>query len=356
MKKFLSLILAICMICSFSTMIFADEGGYSSKVQIVSHLQSDYEITVPAVLEACVEGYVEVNGIISPFERVSISAPSKVTVTSTTTGSTMELPVTFENFKVYGVEVGTVKVSKPIYVSVDKNAFGTWEGIINYTVVVETQSDESLTGTYYIVDSNDNATALAAESSDYKKYELKNSALPVDVSIGDVFVSGDYEYKYGYEATEAGGWYRTDEAGWGVKVSDTSKSEYGEILESIGGRPVTNLKLAFNDCTNMVVAPEIPNTATNLIGTFYGCTSLTTAPVIPENVLATNLMFKDCTSLEGDVYINAINLESYSKMFEGVENRITLECLGGENNNNLWGAGLLISQESHNVSVGGYGF
>lgn len=60
----------------------------------------------------------------------------------------------------------------------------------------------------------------------------------------------------------------------------------------------TNMKDCFVYCTSLESAPIIPNTVTTLHGTFYGCTSLEEPPEIPDSVTIMGGTFFGCTSLE----------------------------------------------------------
>ena len=60
---------------------------------------------------------------------------------------------------------------------------------------------------------------------------------------------------------------------------------------------VTSLALAFEGCTGLTTAPEIPNGVTNMYSTFSGCTGLTTAPEIPNSVTSMEYTFSRCTGL-----------------------------------------------------------
>ena len=60
----------------------------------------------------------------------------------------------------------------------------------------------------------------------------------------------------------------------------------------------TNMKDCFVSCRSLESAPVIPNTVTTLYGTFYGCTSLEEPPEIPDSVILMNGTFSGCTSLE----------------------------------------------------------
>jgi len=82
---------------------------------------------------------------------------------------------------------------------------------------------------------------------------------------------------------------------------------------------------AFQNCTNLVTAPQLP--ATTLIKNCYaqmfeGCTSLTEPPSLPATVLAAYCygdMFKNCTSLVNIPELPATNIveHCYDSMFKG---------------------------------------
>lgn len=60
---------------------------------------------------------------------------------------------------------------------------------------------------------------------------------------------------------------------------------------------VTNMSGCFYACSNLTVAPNIPETVTDMSGCFYGCSSLTQAPVIPSGVTDLSTCFYNCSSL-----------------------------------------------------------
>ena len=79
---------------------------------------------------------------------------------------------------------------------------------------------------------------------------------PETVNTGDVYVYGDYEYRYNYSWME--GWYKnTGQNGWDVRVIDPYKTSYGEIKSEIAGKPITNMSATFMGCGYMVEAPAI---------------------------------------------------------------------------------------------------
>ncbi len=143
------------------------------------------------------------------------------------------------------------------------------------------------------------------------------------ISDGDVFVYGDYEYRYNicysYICFES----NPSQNGWGVKVLDDTKTEYGAILENINGQPITNINWTFSMCTALTTAPAIPSSVTDMWSTFDRCTNLTTAPVIPSSVTDMQETFRDCTSLTGNIEINATPT-SYDMCFYDTTQPITL--------------------------------
>lgn len=119
------------------------------------------------------------------------------------------------------------------------------------------------------------------------------NTLPDAPAAGDVYEEGDYKYTY----NPGQGGYSVYGTEWSVKVKDTSKTSYGEILSEIAGKPVTHMVHTFNGCTSLTVAPTIPNSITNINFTFKGCTALTTAPTIPNSVINMDSTFYGCTAL-----------------------------------------------------------
>lgn len=102
----------------------------------------------------------------------------------------------------------------------------------------------------------------------------------------DVYTYGDYRYQY----SEAYG-------GWWCTCVDKSLEVYGEIHETISGKPITMLESAFAGCENMKVSPNIPLTVTNIAFAYSGCINLQTAPSLHEGIDNLDNTFKDCKSL-----------------------------------------------------------
>lgn len=151
---------------------------------------------------------------------------------------------------------------------------------------------------------------------------------------GDIYICGDYEYRYNqYLPINTTKWTTdTTQNGWGLIVIDVTKTEYAPILESINGKYIKNMHNTFNGGTNLEVAPTIPSNVTDINYTFSKCTNLktydgginmdgdfsgyilpsgitemmctfsdckniTVAPVIPYGVKDMSYTFKQCTSL-----------------------------------------------------------
>ena len=114
---------------------------------------------------------------------------------------------------------------------------------------------------------------------------------------GDIYVYGDYEYCYNYRANT--NWQYNSQNGWGVKVLDKTKTEYGPILETINGKMITNMAGTFYQCANLISIPEIPNSVTEMLRTFAECTALTDVSnlIIPNSVTEIQYIFYNCTSL-----------------------------------------------------------
>ncbi|MBQ3183711.1 MAG: leucine-rich repeat protein [Clostridia bacterium] len=145
--------------------------------------------------------------------------------------------------------------------------------------------------------------------------------------------------------------------GWSVKANDKTKTTYAPIRNTLHGFPVTFMDKTFDGCSNMSVAPAIPEnvqvaynaykgtaisatpamgnvkklygtfkncknltnvgtipaTVTDMTGAFSGCTALTMAPAIPASVTNMTQAFKGCTKLTAapDVTKVAIITEAF---------------------------------------------
>lgn len=151
---------------------------------------------------------------------------------------------------------------------------------------------------------------------------------PDTVTRGDIYTYGDYEYEYdgvGY--------------GWRVGVLDNTKAEYGKILNSINNIPITDMMSTFSNCSNLTIAPTIPNTVIYMSGTFYGCTNLTTAPVIPNGVEDMFGTFEDCMRLVTVPVIpdSVLVMVSTFKMCESLTGEIEINANPDDCDRCFWG-------------------
>lgn len=133
-------------------------------------------------------------------------------------------------------------------------------------------------------------------------------------------IIGDYEYFRGT------GIYVN---GASVSVVDKTKSSYGQILSyvTIDGQrlPVITMADTFRNCTNLIVAPSIPETVQGMSQTFLNCTSLTTAPRIPPNVTTLYYCFGNCENLTGEVKVDTNQLRGSTQYtFRGTTKDIVL--------------------------------
>ena len=121
----------------------------------------------------------------------------------------------------------------------------------------------------------------------------EGDSMPETPSDNDTYEEGDYIYTY----NKRNGFGTKWSVALNLNVTDTTKTEYGEIISKIAKEPITNIRSLFNNCANLTVSPIIPNSVTSLAGTFNGCSSLVVAPIIPSKVTAMNGTFSRCTSL-----------------------------------------------------------
>ena len=116
---------------------------------------------------------------------------------------------------------------------------------------------------------------------------------------GDVYVYGDYEYRYNRTATSDHYWNSSNNnlGGWGVIVLNRSKVSYGQVLWEIADKPIISINFAFGDADNLARAPEVPPSVTSMYRAFNHCDEMLTAPKIPEGVTSTHGCFSDCYEL-----------------------------------------------------------
>ena len=113
------------------------------------------------------------------------------------------------------------------------------------------------------------------------------------VSNGDTYTYGDYTYTYESEISP----YFTDAAGWNVKANSKFQKEYGAILETIAGKPITGMSSCFYECKSMITPPVIPDTVYNMYFAFYKCEALTAMPKMPSHASELQMAFYGCKNL-----------------------------------------------------------
>ncbi len=142
---------------------------------------------------------------------------------------------------------------------------------------------------------------------------------PTTVTDLDIYEYGDYIYKY-----------RSSYNGWTVDVNEkvvtdiSTRTYFGEILETINGENITTLNSTFFGCSNLLSAPEIPQTVNNMDRAFWGCKKLAEAPKIPSNVTNLNMTFRGCNSLK-IAPILPDNLTDAGHIFEECHSMIAYE-------------------------------
>ena len=157
-------------------------------------------------------------------------------------------------------------------------------------------------GTYYVggtVPTRD--TTLASGIGDYSTATAiytAGSKFPTP-QIGDVYVYGDFEYRYGFEFLNMWKWLKIESEdidGWSVRLIDKTKNSPGVILTSIANMNVTNFHCAFS-MSDIINVPQIPETAKIMTLAFYSCPELTISPTIPKSVTDWDRLFYGCSSL-----------------------------------------------------------
>lgn len=142
MKKVLSIVLALSMVAALGLVAVAgdeEEGAtkptYATKVTYESDNNEAYTVTVPATMAPEGTDDVTATGTWSAARKLTVSAPSTVTLTNSIDGGTKELTVTFAGIDAVGSNTEAMNVTEEISVGEITNAlFGTWNGTITYTV------------------------------------------------------------------------------------------------------------------------------------------------------------------------------------------------------------------------------
>ncbi len=209
---------------------------------------------------------------------------------------------------------------------------GHWDGDGKDHTKIKNHQSEYLVSHHYACECED---FLVPEGCYYVRNNITYNAgeiVPCSAGIGattgisDIFYTQDYIYTFnnGGSASKPGG-------GWYVNVADKTKTEYEPLYAYIRSRPVLCLNHTFTDCTNLITAPEIPNTVVTMYGAFSGCSSLINAPKIPSSVsLASGLLetFMNCTSLVTPPDLSeATNVKSMEYTFKGCTSLTSLPVI-----------------------------
>ena len=108
---------------------------------------------------------------------------------------------------------------------------------------------------------------------------------------------------------------------------ENTKLEISPILPNT----LTNMKDAFNGCTNLITVGEIPDRVTNMQGTFNGCISIEKITDLSDKLENLSYGFQGCSSLKEvceipptvknlrGTFLNCIELEEAPKLNEGIE-------------------------------------
>ena len=132
-NKFVSLLLAMVMAASLAVPAFAET--QSTTVTYTGTGAESYTVTVPATLAPGGSGEVKVQGTWASNRKLTVTAPSSVTLTNSIDSGTKTLAVTFDGIEVTGDNTVGVSETKTITVADITDAlFGTWSGVISYTV------------------------------------------------------------------------------------------------------------------------------------------------------------------------------------------------------------------------------
>ena len=133
------------------------------------------------------------------------------------------------------------------------------------------------------------------ERNEFAHYYNGGDSFPEIKGGAHFYAYGDYLYEHGFFLLDDNSNKTT--SGWRVTVIDDTKTEYGDILETINGAPVIFLNHTFERCINLKVSPKIPETIIGMNSAFYCCTSLTKVTNIPAGVTDLDDAFAFCDVL-----------------------------------------------------------
>ena len=141
MKKLLSSLLVICILCSLSSVVFAE---HKTLVRNVGLADCEWELTVPSVMAPGDIGEVTLEGTWDSNTTVKVSTPEFVTITNDLDGETENLEIAFFDISKKGDNRNPISLTRKFSVAQQQQIlFGTWEGYFNYQVTVETSNPSS---------------------------------------------------------------------------------------------------------------------------------------------------------------------------------------------------------------------
>lgn len=163
MKKILSLSLAGVMMFSALPVAYASdvEVGIGTDVTVTGTQASEYEITVPATLQAGGAGNVIATGTWKSDETLIVTTADEVEVENTETGMKTMVPVVFDGINAAGNDLGAMSISKAISLEKGNILFGEWVGHIAYNVEFKAGKSASLqNGNLLSIDNYDAETGV----------------------------------------------------------------------------------------------------------------------------------------------------------------------------------------------------